>query len=95
MTARGLPTLIGACYDASSSFLQGPAEAPAAIRRELQSTVSNAWSEGLFLVEPGVAWERWRAQREAPGRGQPVPWELVQPGPVVMITEFRATGYQA
>lgn len=56
MTVRGLPTLLGACYDASSSFMQGPAEAPAAIRRELQSTASNAWSEGLFLVEPGVAW---------------------------------------
>ena len=53
---RGIPTLLGACYDASSSFLRGPAEAPAAIRRELQSTASNAWSERLQLIEPGVAW---------------------------------------
>ncbi|MFN8670064.1 MAG: agmatinase [Gemmatimonadaceae bacterium] len=55
--ARGRPALLGACYDASSSFLRGPAEAPAAIRRELQSTASNAWSERLQLIEPGVAWE--------------------------------------
>lgn len=54
--ALGTPTLLGACHDASSSFLRGPAEAPAAIRRELQSTMSNAWSEALQLVEPGVAW---------------------------------------
>ncbi len=54
---RGRPALLGACYDASSSFLRGAAEGPAAIRRELQSTASNAWSERLQLIEPGEAWD--------------------------------------
>lgn len=54
---RGRPALLGACYDASSSFLRGAAEGPAAIRRELQSTASNAWSERLQLIESGEAWD--------------------------------------
>src|SRR5258706_2504132 len=49
------PTLIGLPYDASSSFLRGPANAPAAIRTALHSSSSSAWSEsGLEIVE-GVA----------------------------------------
>ncbi|MEO6446987.1 MAG: agmatinase [Gemmatimonadaceae bacterium] len=47
---RGTPTILGARYDASSSFLRGPADAPAAIRRELRSDSSNMWSEQLFDV---------------------------------------------
>ncbi|MCC6930067.1 MAG: agmatinase [Gemmatimonadaceae bacterium] len=54
---RGRPVLLGVCHDASSSFLRGAADAPAAIRRELQSTASNAWSERLQLIAPGVAWD--------------------------------------
>jgi len=57
MTGTGVPTLLGACYDASSSFLRGPAEAPAAIRRELESPASNAWSEGLVEVVRGAVWD--------------------------------------
>jgi agmatinase len=46
------PTLIGLPYDASSSFLRGPAHAPTAIRAALHSSSSNAWSEsGLEIVE--------------------------------------------
>lgn len=44
---RGTPTLLGARYDASSSFLRGPADAPAAIRKELRSDAGNLWSEQL------------------------------------------------
>ncbi len=38
-------SLIGIAYDEKSSYLRGPAEAPAAIRRALASGSSNSWSE--------------------------------------------------
>ena len=45
------PTLIGLPYDASSSFLRGPALAPARIREELHSSQSNGCSEtGLRVM---------------------------------------------
>jgi arginase len=45
------PTLIGLPYDASSSFLRGPALAPARIREELHSSQSNGCSEsGLCVI---------------------------------------------
>ena len=37
--------LIGVAYDEKSSFLRGPAEGPAAIRRALASDSSNSWTE--------------------------------------------------
>ena len=43
----GGPTLIGLPYDASSSYLRGPAQAPAAIREALHCDSSNAWTEAL------------------------------------------------
>ena len=52
-SARGSarPTLIGLPYDASSSFLRGPALAPARIREELHSSQSNGCSEsGLHVL---------------------------------------------
>jgi arginase len=39
------PRLIGLPYDASSSYLRGPAEAPGAIRAALDSSHWNSWSE--------------------------------------------------
>jgi agmatinase len=45
------PTLIGLPYDASSSFLRGPALAPARIREELHSSQSNGCSEiGMRVI---------------------------------------------
>ncbi len=41
------PCLLGLPYDASSSFLRGPAEAPALIREALHSDSGNHWSEEL------------------------------------------------
>lgn len=41
------PRLIGLPYDASSSFLQGPAEAPPLIRAALHSPAGNSWTEQL------------------------------------------------
>ena len=55
-TARGLggPRLIGLPYDASSSFLQGPAEAPPLIRAALHSPAWNSWAHGLRdVLGPG------------------------------------------
>jgi arginase len=49
----GLPTLLGLCYDASSSYLRGAAAAPAAIRAALACPAGNAWSEaGLEIGLP-------------------------------------------
>jgi arginase len=53
MTSR--PTLLGIPYDASSSYLRGPAAAPPLIRRALESPSSNSWSEtGRDLSAPGA-----------------------------------------
>lgn len=41
------PRLIGLPYDASSSFLRGPAQAPALIREALHSPAGNSWTEAL------------------------------------------------
>jgi agmatinase len=48
--ASARPTLIGLPYDASSSFLRGPALAPARIREELHSSQSNGYSESGIHV---------------------------------------------
>jgi agmatinase len=49
------PTLLGLPYDASSSFLRGPAKAPPLIRRQLWSEATNPWSEGLIDISaPGA-----------------------------------------
>lgn len=42
---QGFPRLIGLPYDASSSHLRGPAEAPALIRSALHSPAWNTWTE--------------------------------------------------
>jgi agmatinase len=47
--------LLGLPYDASSSFLRGPAEAPLRIREALASDVGNGWTEsGLDLRGAGA-----------------------------------------
>ena len=38
-------TLLGVCYDGSSSYLRGTAEAPPAIRQALWSEAGNPWTE--------------------------------------------------
>lgn len=43
--------LIGIAYDEKSSFLRGPAEAPAAIRRALDSESANSWTEDGLDVQ--------------------------------------------
>lgn len=45
--ALGVPTLLGVPYDASSSFLRGPSEAPRCIREALHSPSANMWTEDL------------------------------------------------
>ena len=47
--------LLGAPYDAASSFRRGSARAPRAIREALASKAGNTWSEGLIdTADPGV-----------------------------------------
>jgi len=43
-------TILGAPYDASSSFRRGPARAPAKIREALWSPAGNSWTEALVDV---------------------------------------------
>lgn len=51
----GAPTLLGLPYDASSSFLRGPAGAPPLIREQLWSPATNSWSEAeMDLAAPGA-----------------------------------------
>jgi agmatinase len=48
-----MTTLLGAPYDAASSFLRGAAQGPAAIRAALPSPSTNAWSESVHnVVDP-------------------------------------------
>ncbi len=52
---NGTPTLLGLPYDASSSFLRGPAAAPPLIREQLWSPATNSWSEAeMDLAAPGA-----------------------------------------
>ena len=54
LVTAGAPTLLGLPYDASSSFLRGPAAAPPLIREQLWSPATNSWSEALIdLAAPG------------------------------------------
>ena len=47
-------SLLGIPFDANSSYLRGPAQAPQAIRDELYSGSSNLWTEdGIDLGRPG------------------------------------------
>lgn len=46
------PRLVGVPYDATSSFLRGPAAAPAAVRRVLHSGAGNWWTELGDDVDP-------------------------------------------
>lgn len=49
------PTLLGAPYDASSSYRRGAAAGPSRIRAALASPAGNAWSEDLRdLSRPGL-----------------------------------------
>ena len=59
MSASGTPTLLGAPYDAASSFRRGAAAAPPAIRAALASPRGNTWTEGLVdLGAPGALDDR-------------------------------------
>jgi arginase len=50
-----MPTLLGIPLDVNSSYLRGPAEAPAKIREALSSDASNQWTElGVDLGAAGA-----------------------------------------
>jgi arginase len=51
----GKPTLLGIPFDANSSFLRGPAEAPRVIREAFRTDASNLWTEdGVDLGAEGT-----------------------------------------
>lgn len=45
MTTLGLPKLLGIPFDAQSSYLRGPGDAPSKIREALACDASNSWTE--------------------------------------------------
>ncbi len=45
LTKKSLPGLLGIPFDANSSYLRGPAQAPPLIRQALHCEASNSWSE--------------------------------------------------
>src|SRR3954447_24034743 len=52
------PAILGVPFDAHSSFLRGPAQAPTLILEAFHSDASNSWSEtGVDLSAPGVVTE--------------------------------------
>lgn len=68
-------SLLGIPNDDNSSFLKGPAEAPAHIRRELRSDAFNLWTEtGVDLGVPGRLTDRG----DVPFDGSTDPWELIE-----------------
>jgi arginase len=57
MTKSGLgpPTILGIPFDANSSYLRGPAEAPPLIREAFHCDSSNMWTEtGVDLGQPSM-----------------------------------------
>ncbi len=54
-TKAGSPTIIGVPFDANSSYLRGPAEAPPLIREAFRCDASNMWTEtGVALGQPSL-----------------------------------------
>lgn len=74
VTDRFSVTLLGVPNDDNSSFMRGPAEAPALIRREFQSDAYSNWSEtGFDLSVPGRIVDLGDIQFEGTGD----PWEAI------------------
>src|SRR5688572_8873494 len=72
---RSSVSLLGVPNDDNSSFMKGPAEAPALIRREFQSDAYSNWSEtGIDLSAPGRIVDLGDIQFEGAGD----PWEVIE-----------------
>jgi arginase family enzyme len=55
MTKLGVPTLLGIPFDANSSYLRGPGDAPLEIRKALHCEAYNQWTElGVDLGATGA-----------------------------------------
>ena len=67
-------SLLGIPHDENSSFMRGPAEAPAAIRRELGSDAYSMWSETGIDLGAGRLLDRGDVQFD---NGSD-PWELIE-----------------
>jgi arginase len=65
-----MPTLLGIPLDGNSSYLRGPAGAPAKIREALRSDASNKWSEsGVDVGEAGAFVDAGDLKlRDSPGK---------------------------
>lgn len=68
-------SLLGVPHDANSSFMQGAAEGPPLIRRELQSDAQSSWSEtGIDFGAPG----RLRDHGDIEFDAASDPWDLIE-----------------
>jgi len=68
-------SLLGIPHDDNSSFMKGPSEAPAPIRRELHSDAYSIWTEtGVDLGVAGRLVDHGDIQFE----GASDPWDLIE-----------------
>ena len=69
----GAISLLGIPHDENSSYLRGPAEAPALIRRELHSDAHSSWSETGFDLT-----DRFLDHGDIDFAGAGDPWERIE-----------------
>lgn len=69
----GTISLLGIPHDENSSYLRGPAEAPALIRRELHSNAHSSWSETGFDLS-----DRFLDHGDIDFAGGGDPWERIE-----------------
>lgn len=69
----GAISLLGIPHDDNSSYLRGPAEAPARIRRELHSDANSSWSETGFDLA-----DRFLDHGDIDFAGGGDPWERIE-----------------
>lgn len=80
------PCLIGLPYDASSSFVRGPAKAPPLIREALHSPAGNLWTEGLVdLGQDGALFDAGDLPTAAPAEAR----ALIEAGIAAVLRDGR------
>lgn len=84
------PCLIGLPYDASSSFVRGPAKAPPLIREALHSPAGNLWTEGLVdLGRDGALFDAGDLPTAAPAEAPAEARTLIEAGIAAVLRDGR------
>ena len=84
------PCLIGLPYDASSSFVRGPAKAPPLIREALHSPAGNLWTEGLVdLGRDGALFDAGDLPTAAPAEAPAEARTLIEAAIAAVLRDGR------